>query len=389
MKDLPAQEVNEVIIPLLNIARRTKTGKLNQNEPHQQQTYIGSAGMVGSFAHDKTLEIAVESCFNPKDNYVWGGSYKVPVAAGLLSESFVDDLQFSGSYDEASFSREYMSIWSSTVEGGAFDLGQMNRMRTVVRAETSAAKPTLNDDFYYILSVDVARSGSARTVMEVLKVHRSTSGFKISVVNIYLMEGKNFLRQSIAIKKLHAAFGFKTIVIDANGLGMGLVDMLMVQNVDTESRDRRQYPSFNVQNIEDYPKMRADQTPGAAPLIHIIKTNQHSAGNIHSIAYSWLFNDKVKLLISSTAAKDRLMATKKSQTMTAREKIEYLDPYKNTDLLIQETSNLAISNRIQSHLEKDTFSALEYGISVVAMQESEYISKNRTGISFSQALMMN
>lgn len=38
IKDLPAKPVNEVALPLLNISRRTRTGELNPNEVHQQQT---------------------------------------------------------------------------------------------------------------------------------------------------------------------------------------------------------------------------------------------------------------------------------------------------------------------------------------------------------------
>lgn len=41
---MPAVEVNEIILPLLNISRRTRLGEINPNEPHQQQLYVGSAG---------------------------------------------------------------------------------------------------------------------------------------------------------------------------------------------------------------------------------------------------------------------------------------------------------------------------------------------------------
>jgi hypothetical protein len=48
MKDLPGDEMNAIALPLLNISRRCGDGQLNPHEPHQQQTYIGSAGYVGS-----------------------------------------------------------------------------------------------------------------------------------------------------------------------------------------------------------------------------------------------------------------------------------------------------------------------------------------------------
>ena len=71
-KDLPGQQINAVVLPLLNIARRTSIGELNHNEPHQKQTYVGSAGVRNSFAYDKCIEILVTCALDPKKAFSWG-----------------------------------------------------------------------------------------------------------------------------------------------------------------------------------------------------------------------------------------------------------------------------------------------------------------------------
>jgi hypothetical protein len=58
-------------------------------------------------------------------------------------------------------------------------------------------------------------------------------------------------------------------------VGIGLVDFLMTETV-TEIGVT--YPAWNVQNIKEYKNMERDQKIGGVPKIHVLKTNQHSAG---------------------------------------------------------------------------------------------------------------
>ena len=213
-KDLPAKEINEIVLPLLNISRRMKSGELNPAEPHQQQTYIGSAGYKNSFGYDKCIEILVESVLHPDRAFSWGGDYRLPLYYGLLNEEFVRSIRNSNTYEESSFAREFLSKWTSTMEGSLFDFDKLNSLRKLKTAEWKAEN---DDDVFYVLSVDVARN-SARTVAEVFKVRRGADHFTKNIVNIFTMEGRNFLYQAAKIKELDAAFGFDTVVVDCNGL---------------------------------------------------------------------------------------------------------------------------------------------------------------------------
>lgn len=50
VRDHNADDLNEVVIPLMNVNRRTKARLVNPNEPHQAQFYMTSAGQRNSFA---------------------------------------------------------------------------------------------------------------------------------------------------------------------------------------------------------------------------------------------------------------------------------------------------------------------------------------------------
>jgi len=133
---------------------------------------------------------------------------------GLLNQDFVNQLKNSSTYDDASFSREFGSKWSHTTEGSLFDFSKLQGLRKLKKPEWEARH---EDNVFYVASVDVARS-SARTVIEVFKVRMGEDHFTKNLVNIILMEGRNFLYQATKIKELDQEFGFDWVTIDGNGL---------------------------------------------------------------------------------------------------------------------------------------------------------------------------
>ena len=81
-KDLPGQQINAVVLPLLNVARRTALGEINYNEPHHQQLYVGSAGERASFAYEKCMEILATTAIDPDKAFCWG-KQKLPLSFEL------------------------------------------------------------------------------------------------------------------------------------------------------------------------------------------------------------------------------------------------------------------------------------------------------------------
>ena len=61
-------------------------------------------------------------------------------------------------FNEASFDREYNSIWSGSIEGAFFDVEKFDKYRDIQLAENEASKKN-SDKAYYILGVDVGRIG--------------------------------------------------------------------------------------------------------------------------------------------------------------------------------------------------------------------------------------
>ena len=156
VRDHEEAPINEVVLPLLNVARRMPNGDVNDAEPNFQRLFMTSAGVKTSFAYDLLLDTFEMSIINPKNNIVLGCDYRVPVLHGLLGRDYVNELKMSPSYSEESFAREYMSIWSGSSDDSWFNFDKLQKYRKIKNPETHAKfRPGSNQ--FYLISVDVGR----------------------------------------------------------------------------------------------------------------------------------------------------------------------------------------------------------------------------------------
>jgi hypothetical protein len=126
--------LNEIVIPTTNVARLLADGTRHEEElVNKSQIFITTAGYKNTFAYEKLIELLVESVLNPEEVMIMGGTYKTPVAEGLLSQKFVSELKMAGTFNEASFDREYCSVWSGDAENAYFSSGVFDKYRQLFR----------------------------------------------------------------------------------------------------------------------------------------------------------------------------------------------------------------------------------------------------------------
>lgn len=367
--------LQSVIIPIMNVSRRCLDGTVQESEVlNQQQSYITTAGYKNSFPYRKLIALLVRMVIEPEKAIVLGGTYRVPIIAGLLSRTFVDDMKREETFSEDTFQREYESKWSGTVENAFFNGEAFDRCRQLLQPELkfsgrSSAKS------YYVLAVDVARK-SDLTECLIIKVLPQTQGAALkSIVNIYTMEDTHFEDQAIALKNLFYQYRAKRLVIDANGVGLGLVDYLVKDQED--SLTGNMLPNFGVLNDKDgeYKKYRTDITEFDA--LYLIKANAPLNSEAYSNLQSQLNSGKVKFLIDERVAKSKLLGTVKGQNMTPEERKDYLRPFTVTGILKEQLLNLReeteginiILKQANKTIKKDKVSALSYGLYYIREEE--------------------
>ena len=102
--------LSSVILPTMNLKRRTKRGLIVDGEPQQVQVYITSAGSKNTFAYERLIELLIMECVDPTQAFVWGSSYELPVYYGLLDKNFLQEQKLSTTFDSEIFARESQSV---------------------------------------------------------------------------------------------------------------------------------------------------------------------------------------------------------------------------------------------------------------------------------------
>ena len=375
--------LREVIIPVMAIPRRAKDGSVHPEESvNKSQIYITTAGYKGTYPYDRLIGLLVRMITQPDRCMVLGGTWRTPVAVGLQQKTFITDQKNEGTYNEASFEREYESKWSGTTEDAFFNAEVFERNRILKQPEYEASGRSSKQSFY-VLSCDVGRKG-CDTVVCVFKVTPQPQGSSIkTLVNIYTIPNEHFEEQCIELKKLFYKYKAKRLVIDGNGLGIGLVDYLVKTQINPDTGET--FPDFGVYNDKDneYKKYRTNSCEYDA--LYIIKANAPINTEAHANVQSQLSSGKVKMLIDERAAKIKLMGTKMGQSMSPEKRADYLKPFTLTSILKEEMMNLREENegvniilkQANRGIKKDKFSAFEYGLYYIKEEEDNKKKKKK------------
>ena len=371
--------LSEVILPTMNISRMCMDGTTQPDETlNKSQIYVTTAGWKNTFPYEKLIQLLVWQIVQPEKAMIMGGTYRIPILMKLLDKNFIKDLKMDGTFNESSFDREYESKWSGTVEDAFFSSEVFDRNRILNQPEYEASGRSSKAAFY-ILSADVGRKG-CDTVVCVFKVTPQPQGSAIkSLVNIYTLTDAHFEDQAIKLKSLYYKYNARRLVIDANGLGIGLVDFMVKPQVNPDTLEVM--PDFGVYGgtqedaVQEYKKYRTNSTEENA--LYLIKAGAPINTEAHTIARSNLSSGKVKFLIDERIAKQKLMNTKVGQNMKPEERANYLKPFTLTSILKEEMMNLREENegvniilkQANRGIRKDKFSAFEYGLYYIKQEE--------------------
>ena len=144
-----------------------------------------------------------------------------------------------------------------------------------------------------------------------------------------------------------------------------------------DAKTGEQFPAYYVFNNDHHlpPEKKSiseEPEPAYNAIIYDIKAGAANDDAIHSNFFSQINNGTVSFLANERIVKDKLLQTKKGQKMSLYDRRVYLLPYEMTSRLMDELNNLRLKptgiqnqfkvERISRSIEKDRFSALEYGM---------------------------
>lgn len=381
VRDIDGDMVREVILPQMNVSRRQANGLVNPHEKiNTQVVYATSAGSKSSFAYEQLLDVFETSIINPQGALCFGLDYRIPVMHGLIDRNYVNDLKLSPSYTEATFAAEYGSLWQGGSEDSWFDFEKLERKRIIKNPEWR--KKYDDPNVFYIIGVDVGRI-SDQTVATIFRVNIRGNRFYSTMVNIFVLgtrgSHKTFDEQSIQIKRLIRDFEPREVIVDTNGLGIGLADILIKPQIDEKGEA---YPAYGFHNDKIYAKIQPKDAP---QILYSMKANATLNSEIHGNAYTRISSGLINFLITEQEARSLLLGTKKGQRMSYENRTKRLMPHEMTTKLFQEMSNLRIKKtglnitleQINTRFPKDKYSSFAYAQWRIKELEDQYSLKNR------------
>lgn len=383
--DVDVTTLNEVILPLFNVKRRTVTGYENSDEFDEQVWYVTTAGFYDTEICKKQIEMLKHMCNTMKYTgngtyFVFGSDYELPLYHGLLKQSKIDSIKKDPSFSQISFDREYGSKWVKFSDKSFFKLDIINNCRTIKYCELESDFKNHKDDFY-ILSYDVSRMGGSANDASIATIIRCTpkkdGTFFKNVVAIYAYEDENknntsinsimhFKNQAIEIKRLADKYQVKAVLLDSGGVGQGLMDFLTDTTEDEEyGKTYKPYCVVSVNGDES----KGEKVDGALPLLHLMKVVTTDLYNdIHNTVLGHLQTKTVRLLTAPMEAENNLDRYYKK--LTPEVKAELLSQYYQTDFLVHEMMQLEVELKgnnislkpITKTQRRDRYISLAYGI---------------------------
>lgn len=389
--------LNEIIIPCCVINRRLPNGKrIPQEIINQSENYITTAGYKDSFSYQRLIELLAESIMDPDEVMIMGGTWEIPVNEGLQPKNFIQSLKLQGSFDESSFDREWCSKWTGDSEKSYYSSSAFDKCRELNQPELEHSGRS-SKNAYYILGVDVGRKADTSEVT-VVKVTPQPQGAALkSVVCFYSKANATMREQAVWLKKLFIKYKARCMVVDGNGIGINLIDELVLGHEDPENGDY--LPPLGVEGgtyegaEQEYKKFRTNDTIKDA--VFVVKANAPINTEAHSYLRSQIDSRKIRFLIEERDARIKLMETKVGQAMTPEERNEKLIPFQLTDNLKTQMGNLVEDNegvniilkKNNKSIPKDRFSSLEYALYYIKQEEER--KKKRKTINISDLMFFS
>jgi len=374
--------LNSVVIPLMANSRVAMCGKVDPNEIHKREIYITTASPQQQFAYAKCKEI-FNDMMNGDSAFCTGNSYELPCMYGQLDIDFVEEKRESPTYSILDFMREYESIYTGSDSDSLVSDEKLNKCRTLGIAEWEHCGDT---KVQYVLAYDVSRSTGRENALSALIVikliPRGDGTYHKQVVNIFSMEGQHDTWQAKFLKEKVKEYKASILVIDANGIGSGVVDQLVLDLNDGN-------PPYKVVNDIDNQWTKYELVD-AIPMVFALKSQRKETRNSDMINNVMKVFGKLDIELLKTpneGIKDLEKKNKKKFKDDSEELAIAEIPYILTNNLCDEIMNLKYKQRgndsdieqVSRSIPKDKFSALMYGLFWVHLEEKK--NKERKGNS--------
>lgn len=347
-------------------------------QERNKEIYMSSAYFKSSWAYRKAQSYTLNFFDDTKKYFICGLPYQVSVREGLLSRSQLEDEMSEADYNELVQQMEMECLWFGDTDGSLFKFDELTARRRLRKAfpllsfcNDKITIPKLTATGKRILSIDVAlmqstkkkkNDASAIFINDLIQVNDTT--YQSNFVYGETFEGLKTDELGMIVMKYFYEYQCTDLVLDTNGIGLGVYDFITKDQICQENGKRYQAMTcVNDKDMAERCKVR-----DANKVVWSVKANANFNNEICVLLRNGIQNGKINFLIPEQDADSSLKETykgyfKMNPTEQAKLKMSYIQTTFAVYELIKldhEVKNGNIKVKEVEGMRKDRYSSIAY-----------------------------
>ena len=218
-------------------------------QERNKEIYMSSAYFKSSWAWKKLQAYVVNFFDDSKRYFCCGLPYQLSIKEGLLSREQIRDEMSEADFNELAFTMEMEAIWFGDTGDNLFKFDEFNKRRKIRNAflplkfyNDKIRLPDTTSIEKRILSLDVALMGSTKKKKNDAAAIYINSAIQTDDVSYHsnIVYGETFeglTTDELGIITMRYFYKYKCtdLVIDANGVGLGVYDFICKDQYDSET----------------------------------------------------------------------------------------------------------------------------------------------------------
>lgn len=347
-------------------------------QERNKEIYMSSAYFKSSWAYRKAQSYTLNFFDDTKKYFICGLPYQVSVREGLLSRSQLEDEMSEADYNELVQQMEMECLWFGDTDGSLFKFDELTARRRLRKAfpplsfcNDKITIPKLTATGKRILSIDVAlmqstkkkkNDASAIFINDLIQVN--DTAYQSNFVYGETFEGLKTDELGMIVMKYFYEYQCTDLVLDTNGIGLGVYDFITKDQICQENGKRYQAMTcINDKDMAERCKVR-----DANKVVWSVKANANFNNEICVLLRNGIQNGKINFLIPEQDADSSLKETYKGYfKMNPTEQAKLKMSYTQTTFAIyelikldHEVKNGNIKVKEVEGMRKDRYSSIAY-----------------------------
>ena len=347
-------------------------------QERNKEIYMSSAYFKSSWAYRKAQSYTLNFFDDTKKYFICGLPYQVSVREGLLSRSQLEDEMSEADYNELVQQMEMECLWFGDTDGSLFKFDELTARRRLRKAfpplsfcNDKITIPKLTTTGKRILSIDVAlmqstkkkkNDASAIFINDLIQVN--DTAYQSNFVYGETFEGLKTDELGMIVMKYFYEYQCTDLVLDTNGIGLGVYDFITKDQICQENGKRYQAMTcINDKDMAERCKVR-----DVNKVVWSVKANANFNNEICVLLRNGIQNGKINFLIPEQDADSSLKETykgyfKMSPTEQAKLKMSYIQTTFAVYELVKldhKVKNGNIKVKEVEGMRKDRYSSIAY-----------------------------